>query len=100
MADSLEPAHISRMRVEKDELDKKIEAIHEAFTNPEIASRMNRGQTNLLNIQSDAMMTYSRILAVRIEHDHAIWERDNAVEPNEPVVGATTENTDAEQSES
>ena len=99
MADSIEPAHISRMRTEQDALETKLKDLEVFLMNGD-HSKLTRQQLHLLNIQSDCMVSYARVLKIRIEIDHDIWERDNAVEPNEPVVGATTENTDAITGES
>lgn len=100
MADSIEPAHISRMRTEQEELAKKMNALTAFHAEPDLTVKLTRTQVLLLHAQLDAMQTYYRILAHRLEHDYGIWERDNAVEPNEPVVGALTENTDAVTGES
>ncbi|MBP9793294.1 MAG: hypothetical protein KBC56_04780 [Flavobacterium sp.] len=54
-----------RLETEKQELDEKIQKLNE-FLNGEIIKTIDAVQATLLNIQIQAMRTYSEILAERL----------------------------------
>lgn len=61
--------HISRMQDERAELEQRIAQAQAFLNDPERREQLSRMQVHLLNIQLDAMRTYARVLAIRIEHD-------------------------------
>lgn len=72
------PEHVVRMESEMAELDERITKAGDFLTSPAGQKILNRTQTHLLHIQLDAMRTYRRVLAIRIEYDTSIHESQDA----------------------
>lgn len=68
------PEHIVRMESELADLDDKIVKADDFLHSPVGQVTLNRMQVNLLHIQVDAMRSYRRVLAIRIEVDTEIEE--------------------------
>lgn len=63
------PKHIVRMESELADLDDKITKADDFLHGAANQGDLNRTQVHLLHIQLDAMRSYRRVLAIRIEHD-------------------------------
>lgn len=68
------PEHIVRMESELADLDEKIVKADDFLHSADGVLMLNRTQVHLLHIQLDAMRSYRRVLAIRIEHDTDLAE--------------------------
>lgn len=66
------PAYIKRMEVEFVELDERVTKLRDFLeddNNLVAQAKLSRLQTELLYIQLNAMLTYRRVLSLRIAHE-------------------------------
>ena len=92
--------HISRMQDERAELEQRIAPAQAFLDDPERRDQLNRTQVHLLNIQLDAMRTYARVLAIRIEHDIELAQLAAAAQAADDAVANEAESDDAQSEES